>query len=66
MAMYDREWARAVARSRGLEVDDDGADRLAAAVGPILERFQGLARELTTDDDLYEFRRLLAQEGLRE
>ena len=64
--MYDREWARAVARSRGLVLDDDGADRLAAAVGPILERFQGLAGELTADDDLYEFRRLLAQEALRE
>ena len=51
---------------RGLEVNDDDADRLAAAVGPILERFQELARELTADDDLYEFRRLLAQEGLRE
>ena len=63
--MYDREWARAVARARGLNVDEEEAERLAAAVGPILERFQEIARELTTDDDMYEFRRLLAQEGLR-
>ena len=64
--MYDREWAKGVARSRGLAVDDDGADRLVASVAPILERFQELAAELTADDDLYEFRRLLAQEALRE
>jgi hypothetical protein len=63
--MYDREWARAVARARGLNVDEEEAERLAAAVGPILERFQEIARELTADDDMYEFRRLLAQEGLR-
>jgi hypothetical protein len=63
--MYDRDWARAVARARGLAVDDERAERLAATVGPILERFQEIARELTADDDIYEFRRLLAQEGLR-
>ena len=63
--MYDRDWARAVARSRGLAVDDERAERLAAGVGPTLERFQEIARELTADDDIYEFRRLLAQEGLR-
>ena len=63
--MYDRDWARAAARARGLAVDDARAERLAAAVGPILERFQEIARELTADDDIYEFRRLLAQEGLR-
>jgi hypothetical protein len=63
--MYDREWARAVARARGLYVDDESAERLAGAVGPILERFQEIARELTADDDPYEFRRLLSQEGPR-
>lgn len=63
--MYDRDWARAVARARGLDLDDEGAERLAAAMGPILERFQEIARELTADDDPYEFRRLLAQEALR-
>jgi hypothetical protein len=63
--MYDSDWARAVAGARGLDLDDEGAQRLAAAVGPTLERFEELACELTTDDDLYEFRRLLAQEGLR-
>ena len=63
--MYDSDWARAVARARGLAVDHERAERLAAAVGPILERFQEIARELTADDDIYEFRRLLAQEGSR-
>ena len=63
--MYDREWAEAVARARGLNIDEEEAERLAAAVGPILKRFQEIAHELTADDDMYEFRRLLAQEGLR-
>ncbi len=63
--MYDGDWARAVARSRGLAVDDERAERLVVVVGPILERFQEIAQELTADDDIYEFRRLLAEEGLR-
>lgn len=61
---YDGAWAAAVARSRGLELQPEETARLAATVGPVLERFAELSRELETDDDMYEFRRLLAAEAL--
>ncbi len=48
-----------------LPVGENDAEQLAASVASILERFAVIARELTADDDMYEFRRLLAQEGQR-
>ena len=42
------------------------AKQLAVFVAPILERFAELTGELTADDDMYEFRRLLAQESQRD
>jgi hypothetical protein len=62
---HDEAWASAVARSRGLEIDAADAEQLAGLVAPILAHFAQIAGELTADDDMYEFRRLLAQEGKR-
>ena len=62
---YDAAWAVAVARSRGLEITAETAEQLVAIVAPVLGEFAGIARELTADDDMYEFRRLLAEEGRR-
>jgi hypothetical protein len=60
---YGAAWARAVAASRGLVVAEDELEQLARSVAPTLERFAVIAQELTADDDMYEFRRLLAQEA---
>lgn len=60
---YGAAWARAVAASRGLLVGEDEVEQLASSVAPTLERFARIAQELTADDDMYEFRRLLAQEA---
>jgi hypothetical protein len=62
---HDEAWASAVARSRGLEIDAADAEQLAGLVAPILADFAQIAGELSADDDMYEFRRLLAQEGKR-
>jgi hypothetical protein len=58
-------WLQAVARSRGIELKPDRADELAATAEPILEAFDVLVSELTVDDDIDEFRRLLAAERRR-
>jgi len=55
----------AVARSRGLEIEPEAARHLAEFVAPTLLQFAGLAEELSADDDMYEFRRLLAEEAKR-
>jgi hypothetical protein len=60
---YGPAWARAVAASRGLVVAEDEVEQLARSVAPTLERFALIAQELTADDDMYEFRRLLAEEA---
>jgi hypothetical protein len=56
-------WLQSVARSRGIEIDDDRADELAREAAPTLERFDALVVELCVDDDVYEFRRRLAAEA---
>jgi hypothetical protein len=60
---YGPAWAQAVAASRGLVVAEDELEPLARSVAPTLERFAAIAQDLTADDDMYEFRRLLAQEA---
>lgn len=60
---YHKTWVTAVAHSRGLEIDDADAERLAYFVAPILERFAEISSALTADEDMYEFRRLLAHEA---
>jgi hypothetical protein len=62
---YGESWAMAVARSRGLEIEPEVARERADLVAPILSEFAVIAEELTADDDMYEFRRLLAEEARR-
>jgi hypothetical protein len=62
----DGAWLEAVARSRGIELAPGRADELAAAAEPILKAFDELVSELTVDDDIDEFRRLLAAEHRRQ
>lgn len=62
---YDKTWVAAVALSRGLEIGNTDAEKLGRFVAPILERFAEISKELTADDDMYGFRRLLAQEAQR-
>jgi len=61
----DGAWLEAVARSRGIELSPARADELAAAAEPILKAFDELVAELTVDDDLDDFRRVLASERRR-
>lgn len=65
MSRYDGVWAQAVARSRGLHLDGTEAAALAAFVAPTLERFAELSGALGEDDDVSEFRRVLAAEAHR-
>jgi hypothetical protein len=58
----DGAWLQAVARSRGIELPLDRADDLAAAAEPILSAFDELVSELAVDDDIDDFRRVLAAE----
>jgi hypothetical protein len=55
----------AVARTRGFEIEPEAGEQLADSVAPILSEFVLLAEELSADDDMYEFRRLLAAEAER-
>jgi len=61
----DGAWLEAVARSRGIELSPGRADELAGAADPILKAFDELVSELTVDDDLDEFGRVLAAERRR-
>jgi hypothetical protein len=61
----DGPWLEAIARSRGIELTPERADELAAAAEPILEAFDELVSELTVDDDIDDFRRVLAAERRR-
>lgn len=61
----DGAWLEAVARSRGIELTPERADELAAAAEPILEAFDELVCELAVDDDIDDFRRVLAAERRR-
>jgi hypothetical protein len=48
-----------------LEIEPEVARERADLVAPILSEFAVIAEELTADDDMYEFRRLLAEEARR-
>jgi len=61
----DGAWLEAIARARGIELTPERADELAAAAEPILQAFDELVSELTVDDDVDEFRRVLAAERRR-
>lgn len=63
MTRYDGDWAAAVARSRGLDLNAAEAAQLAVLVAPVLERFAEITGRLRDDDDMYEFRRLLVAEA---
>jgi hypothetical protein len=65
-ARHDRAWVAAVALGRGLAISDEHAEKLAQYVAPILARFAQLSAMLTVDEDMYEFRRVLAQEAERD
>jgi hypothetical protein len=59
----DGAWIMAVAASRGIALDADRAEQVAAQVAPTLERFDALVAELSVDDDIGELRRRLVVEG---
>jgi hypothetical protein len=63
MTRYDSVWVQAVALSRGVQIGSAEAAELAAYVSPTLERFTEISSTLDEDDDMYEFRRLLAAEA---
>lgn len=50
-----------LARLRGIILEPGRADAIADLVTPTLTAFAELAGELTVDDDMYEFRRLLGE-----
>jgi hypothetical protein len=56
-------WVTAVAGARGVDLADERAGQVAAAVAPTLEAFRAIAAGLAVDDDMYEFRRLIASEA---
>ena len=53
----------AIAASRGIALDSERAEQLAAEVAPTLERFDALVAELLVDDDVDELRRRLIAEA---
>jgi hypothetical protein len=63
---YDGAWVAVAALSRGVSLTPERAQEIAASVAPVLDAFSAIADELAVDDDMYEFRRLLAAEARRE
>jgi len=63
---YDEIWVASVAATRGVALDARRAREIAARVAPTLRAFAQIARELRVDDDVYEFRRLIAAEVPRD
>jgi hypothetical protein len=59
----DGAWILAVAASRGITLDPERAEQVAAEVAPTLERFDTLVAQLTVDDDVGGLRRRLAAEA---
>jgi hypothetical protein len=59
----DGAWLLAVAASRGIVLDPERAEEVAAEVAPTLERFDALVVELSADDDVQGLRRRLAEEA---
>ena len=49
----------AVARARGVSLNEARAAEIATAARSVLVEFRAIAADLTADDDAYEFRRLL-------
>jgi hypothetical protein len=62
---YDVAWVTSVARTRGVDLEREAAAQIAATVAPTLETFREIANSLAVDDDMYAFRRVLADEGRR-
>lgn len=59
----DGAWLLAIAASRGIALDPERAEQVAAEAAPTLERFDALVAELSVDDDPHELRRRLAEEA---
>ena len=59
----DGAWILAVAASRGIALDAERAEQVAAEVAPTLERFDALVANLSIDDDISELRRRIAEEA---
>lgn len=59
----DGAWILAVAASRGIALEPERAEQIAADVAPTLERFDAFVADLSVDDDVYELRRRLAAEA---
>jgi hypothetical protein len=59
----DGAWILAVAASRGIALDAERAEQVAAEVAPTLQRFDALVADLSLDDDISELRRRLAEEA---
>ena len=59
----DGAWILAVADSRGIALESERAEGIAAEAAATLERFDALVAELSADDDVYELRRRLAAEA---
>jgi hypothetical protein len=61
-ATLDGTWVASVASARGLHLSRERAQEIAAQVAPTLRQFRAMTDELSPDDDMYEFRRLLFRE----
>ena len=59
----DGAWILAVAASRGIALEPERAEEVAAEAAPTLERFDALVAELLADDDVHELRRRLVAEA---
>ena len=59
----DGAWILAVAASRGIALEPERAERIAAEAAATLERFDALVAELSAEDDVHELRRRLAAEA---
>jgi hypothetical protein len=59
----DGAWIAAVAASRGIALDPQRAEEIAAEVASTLERFDELVARLAADDDIGELRRRLVAEA---
>lgn len=61
----DGAMMRAIAGSHGIELDAEVGDRLARQLWPQIARLREIAEQLSADDDMLAFRRLLEQEAAR-
>lgn len=56
-------WLASVARLRGVDLKPERIEQIVALVGPTLDAFAEIADGLAVDEDMHEFRRLLASEA---